>query len=176
MAKMAAVVCLLALAGLNRQRLTPALATGPAGSRNLLRSIAGEIGLAVVILGLVATWRFTPPPRALAAAAPVSLHIHTAPAMVELTLSPARAGPVLASMTFMTGDFGPLDPKEVTLVLTNSAAGIEPIERQAKRTGDGTWQVDNLVIPMPGRWRVRVDALITDFQKATLDGDVDIRP
>ena len=35
----------------------------------------------LVILGLVATWRFTPPPRALVAAAaePVSVHMHTAP-------------------------------------------------------------------------------------------------
>ena len=46
------------------------LARKDAGSRYLLRSIVGEIGLAVVILGLVATWRFTPPPRALTASAP----------------------------------------------------------------------------------------------------------
>jgi copper transport protein len=178
LAKLAAVIALLALAALNRQRLTPALARAPAASRLLIRSIMGEVALAVVILGLVATWRFTPPPRALvgSVAEPVSTHIHTAQAMVELTLRPGRAGPVQASMSLMTGDFGPLDPKEVTLTLANPSAGIEPIERKAKRSGDGTWQVGNLVVPRPGRWTVRVDALITDFEKATLDGEVDIRP
>jgi copper transport protein len=176
LAKMVAVALLLTFAGLNRQRLTPALAT-PAGSRNLIRSVAAEIMLAIAILGLVATWRFTPPPRALAAAAaePISVHFHTAQAMVQLTLSPGHVGPVTASM-IVTTDFGPLDPKEVTLTLANPVAGIEPIERRAERAADGSWRVENLVVPLPGRWRVRVDALISDFNKATVEGDVDVRP
>ncbi|MGO4570550.1 copper resistance CopC/CopD family protein [Microvirga sp. 2TAF3] len=175
--KLTAVIALLGLAALNRQRLTPALASGPAASQHLIRSIMGEIALAVVILGLVATWRFTPPPRALAAAAePVSVHIHTAPAMVELTLSPGRVGPVRASMVLMTGDFGPLDPKEVMVTLAKPDAGIEPIERRAVKAADGTWQVQGLVLPIPGLWRVRVDALISDFEQVSLDGEIEIRP
>ena len=53
---------------------------------------------------------------------------------------------------------------------------MESIERKATRAGDGTWRVDNLVVPRPGRWTVRVDALITDFEKVILAGAVDIRP
>ena len=53
---------------------------------------------------------------------------------------------------------------------------MEPIERKATRAGDGTWRVDNFVVPRPGRYTVRVDALINGFEKATLDGAVDIRP
>ncbi|WP_414471001.1 copper resistance CopC/CopD family protein [Microvirga sp. M2] len=178
LAKLTAVIILLALAALNRQRLTPALARVPAASRALVRSIMREVALAMVILGLVATWRFTPPPRVLleTATEPVSTHIHTAQAMVELTLSPSRAGPVQASMTLTTGDFAPLDPKEVTLTLARPAAGIEPITRAARRDGDGSWHVDNLIIPQPGRWQIRVDALVTDFDKAALEGEVEIKP
>ena len=62
LAKMVAVIGLMGLAAFNRRRLTPMLELKAAGSRHLLRSIAGEIGLAVVILALVAAWRFTPPP------------------------------------------------------------------------------------------------------------------
>ena len=133
LAKMAGVCLLLGLATLNRQRLTPALAKSD-GSRNLVRSIVGEIGLAVVILGLVATWRFTPPPRALMAAAaePVSIHIHTAPAMVEVTLRPGHVGQVRATLVLMTGDFGPLDPKEVSLAIANPEAGIEDIQTTSR--------------------------------------------
>jgi len=175
--KMAGVCLLLGLATLNRQRLTPALAKSD-GSRNLVRSIASEMGLAIAILGLVAIWRFTPPPRALMAAAtePVSLHIHTAPAMVEVTLRPGRVGHVKATLVLMTGDFGPLDPKEVSLALANPEAGIEDIQRRADRSADGTWHVDDLIVPLPGRWRVRVEALVTDFDRAILEGQVDIRP
>jgi copper transport protein len=182
LAKLMAVIALLALAAFNRQRLTPALAHAPAAGRSLVRSIMGEVALIVVILGLVAGWRFTPPPRALSralletTAEPVSTHIHTAQAMVELTLSPGRAGPVRASMTLMAGDFGPLDPTEVTLTLAKPSAGIEPIERPARRGADGSWQIDSLIVPQPGRWQVRIDALITDFDKAILEGEVDIKP
>jgi copper transport protein len=177
LAKMVAVALLLTFAGLNRQRLTSALTT-PTGSRNLIRSIAAETMLAIAILGLVATWRFTPPPRALAAAAaePISIHFHTAPAMVQLTLTPGHVGPVTASMVIMTGDFGPLDPKEVTLTLANPAAGIEPIERRAERAADGSWRVENLVVPLAGHWRVSVNTLISNFDKATVEGDVNVRP
>ncbi|WP_204314651.1 CopD family protein, partial [Stenotrophomonas maltophilia] len=74
------VAALIGLAALNRYRLTPALARAPTEGRALARSVGAEILLVLAILGLVAGWRFTPPPRALAAAAhaPASLHIHTA--------------------------------------------------------------------------------------------------
>jgi copper transport protein len=175
--KMAVVVCLLAVAVLNRQRLSPMLGSGSTASQHLVRSIMGEIGLAVMILGLVATWRFTPPPRALIASAtePVNVHIHTAPAMVDMSLRPGRVGPVTIIMSLATGDLEPLDPKEVTVTLANPSAGIEPMERRAVKLADGTWQVEGLVVPVPGRWRARVDVLITDFEKATLESTVEIR-
>ncbi len=96
--------------------------------------------------------------------------------MVKLTLTPGRAGPVTASIVLTTGDGGPLNPQEVSLTLANERAGIEPIERRAERAPDGTWQVENLVVPLPGRWRVGVDALISDFDKASVEGEVDVRP
>jgi copper transport protein len=35
--------------------------------------------------------------------------------------------------------------------------------------------VPNVPLPFPGRWHVRIDALITDFQKVTLEDDFDLR-
>ncbi|MEZ0172275.1 copper resistance CopC/CopD family protein [Microvirga sp. TS319] len=178
LAKMAAVGGLLALAALNRQRLTPMLGRKDAGARYLIRSIMGEIGLAVVILGLVAAWRFTPPPRALMVAAvqSVTMHIHAPQAVAELSLSSGRVGPVTMSLSLMTGDFAPLDPKEVTVTLAQPQAGIEPMERRAVKAADGTWHVQGLVLPVPGAWRVRVELLISDFEQVSLDGTVEIRP
>jgi copper transport protein len=76
----------------------------------------------------------------------------------------------------MTGDFGPLDPKEMTLVLSKPDSGIEPLKRPAKRVGDGTWKVDDLVIPVPGRWTVGLDILVSDFEMVKIAGPIDIRP
>ncbi|MFX6949814.1 CopD family protein, partial [Acinetobacter baumannii] len=66
--KLGLVALLLALAALNRYRLTPALAADPARTRPLVLSVTGECLLALIIFGIVAGWRFTPPPRALSAA------------------------------------------------------------------------------------------------------------
>jgi copper transport protein len=177
--KLALVAVLFLLASLNRWRLTtPAEAGDRSARRKLVLAILVEASLAVVILGVVTTWRFTPPPRSLEAAAarPVSVHFHTAKAMADVTFSPAHAGPVTASIIVMTGDFGPLDAKEVTLTLSNPAAGIEPIRRPAVKPGDGTWRVDDLTIPVAGRWDVEVAILVSEFELVRLKETVDIRP
>ena len=140
--------------------------------------IAVETVLVLAILGTAALWRFTPPPRALleAAAAPAELHIHTDKAMAQLSITPGRAGPVTVSIALATGDFQPLEAKEVSLALANPAAGIEPIRRAARREADGTWLIDGLDIPVAGRWHARVDLLITDFDLVTLEDSLLIRP
>ena len=67
-----------------------------------------------------------------------------------------------------------LAAQEVTFILSNPVAGIEPIERRAVRTEDGVWQVDGLTIPVAGHWQIEVDVLIGDFDKALLDTSVEI--
>lgn len=179
LAKLALVVGLFALAATNRWALTrPAQAGQTAARHRLVRSIAVEILIVLAIFGIAAGWRFTPPPRALAIAAaePASTHMMTLQAMADLTVTPGRAGTVSASIMLMTGDFGPLDAKEVTLVLSQPEAGVEPLKRVATKPGDGTWLVDGLVIPFPGRWTVRLDILISDFEMVKLEGPIDIRP
>lgn len=76
----------------------------------------------------------------------------------------------------MTGDFGPLDAKEVSFVFSNPEAGIEPFRRRAEKSGDGTWQAEGVVLPLPGKWSVRVDVLISDFEIAKLKGGITISP
>ena len=73
------------------------------------------MAIAAVVLGIVAGWRFTPPPRALVIAAmrPAHMHIHTAEAMADVTFKPGRAGPVQVDIIIMKGDFGGLDAREV---------------------------------------------------------------
>ncbi|WP_181176695.1 MULTISPECIES: copper resistance CopC/CopD family protein [unclassified Mesorhizobium] len=177
--KLALLVFLFTLAAVNRWRLT---ASAEAGStevqRRLSRSIGVEMLIVLAIFGVAAGWRFTPPPRALAIAAaqPVSVHIHALQAMADLSITPGHAGPVAASMIIMSGDFGPLDAKEVTLVLSKPDSGIEPLKRAATKPGDGSWRVDNLVIPVPGRWTVRLDILVSDFDMVKIEAPVDIRP
>ena len=178
-AKLAAVAALLALAAWNRFRLTPRAMQADAGvaPRSLSRSICAETIIVVAILALVSSWRFSPPPRALAAAQsePALLHLHTLEALADITIAPGRAGPVSVTITVLTGNFGSLDAKEIVLTLENRGAGIEPITRAAIKRADGRWGVDALLLPVPGRWNLQLAILISDFDKAMLDGVVDIK-
>jgi copper transport protein len=176
--KLALVGALLALAALNRFRLTPALAFDPLNTRPLLRSILVEGVVVLGILAVVAGWRFTPPPRALAADvdAPLVIHIHTDEAMFQVLVSPAKVGDDSFVLQLMNGDGSPLAAKEATLTLSLPERGIEPLERNAIRGADGYWHVRDVPMAAAGRWHLRVDALVTDFEKITLEDDFDVAP
>lgn len=179
LAKAALLIPLFALAAVNRVRLTaPAERGETTAIAHLRRSICAEIVLILAIFAVAAVWRFTPPPRVLAAVAaePASVHIHTSAAMADLTIAPGRAGPVSASIVILTGEFGPLDARAVTLVLSNPAAGFGPIRVSATKPGDGTWRVDALTLPRPGRWSVRIAILGPDDAPRELEGEIEIRP
>lgn len=177
--KLILLLGLFTLASVNRWSLTADAEAGdPSASRRLARAIAVETLIVILIFGAASAWRFTPPPRALTAAAamPENVHIHTAKAMADINITPGRAGPVGVEVMVMTGDFGPLDAKEVSLVFSNAAAGIQPIRRPASRQGDGIWRAENLVLPIAGVWQIRVDILISDFEIARLDGEIRLKP
>ena len=174
--KLVLVAALLGLAARNRFRLTPALAGDPLQARPLLRSILIECALVMAILAVVAGWRFTPPPRALAAAAgtPLAIHIHTEQAMFQVLVSPGRVGTDNFVLQLMNGDGSLLTAKEATLTLSLPERGIEPFERKATLGADGYWHVRGVPIPHSGRWRVRIEALVTDFEKITLEDEFDV--
>lgn len=171
--KLALLVVLFALAAVNRWKLTAD------GSRRpgLVRSIGFEVLIVLAVFGVAAGWRFTPPPRALAIAAaqPATSHVHTLAAMADLSITPGHAGKVAARIVIMTGDFGPLDAKEVTLVLSKSGSGIEPLKRPAKKSNDGTWRIDDFIIPVPGRWAARIEIVASDMKTLEVEGPIDIR-
>jgi copper transport protein len=72
------------------------------------------------------------------------------------------------------GELRPLAAKEITLVFSNPAAGVEPMRRTATRESDFLWRVDDLQVPLAGRWRLRVEILINDFEKVALEDEVEL--
>jgi copper transport protein len=173
--KLALLGLLFALAVFNRWALTaPAERGDPSATRRLIRSITAETVIIILIFMVAAAWRFTPPPRALAIAAaqPASVHMHSAKAMVELKVVPGHTGIVETTISIGSSS----NPKQVTLVLSKPSSGIEPIRRPAQKVADGRWKIDDMVIPVAGTWTVRIDLLISDFEMARLQGELEIRP
>lgn len=178
LAKLALVALLLGVAAVNRWHHTQPALCGEAGAiRGLRRLIGLELVLAATILAVIGLWRFTPPPRALAvtAAAPQSLHLHGPLAMADITVAPGRAGPVTVTFSLLDGDFGPLVPQAVTAAFSHPERGLEPIVRVATATADG-YRIDGLSLPVPGRWTVRLEILVTDFDLAVLEGTFALAP
>jgi copper transport protein len=141
------------------------------------RLIGAELLLVLLVFALAAAWRFTPPPRALAAQspAPVSVHLHVPQAMVDLTLTPQRDRRLSANLFMRNGERGALDAQEVSLQFSNRALRIEPLQRDAHRGADsGAWLVEAFALPAPGRWHVRIEVLISDFERVELEKDIDI--
>lgn len=175
--KLGLVLLLLGIAAVNRFLLTPDVMTGDkAAVRRLTAAIAIECLLVVGILGLVAAWRFTPPPRALAAAAhdALDVHLHGERAMADVAFEPSH-GPVRrVTVTVLTGDGVPLAAKEVALVLAHPQAGIGPVRRTAIPAGDATWRIDRLKVPVAGTWRVRVEILVDDFERIAIEREVEL--
>jgi copper transport protein len=176
--KLAAVLALLALAAANRFFLTPKVEAGDAVARRRLRqSIIVEIALVLLIFALVAGWRFTPPPRSIVPEEQSEfIHFHSGAVMADLTLTPGHAGRSEGELMIRDGNYQPMTPKGVTLIFSQPASGIEPLRREAAGIGDDRWRVDDVVLPTAGRWRLRIEVLIDDFQKVSLEDDVLIRP
>ncbi len=171
-AKLALVLALLALAGANLLVVTPAVARSGDGPARLIgRAITAEFLVAILILGLVSAWRFTPPPRALAAAAPPAtrmVHVHGEHLMATLTLSPGRVGANRVHIDLLDGDFAPIAPREVTLTLSPVDRSIEEKVVQA-RAVDGAFEIDGLFVPVAGVWTLEVSAWMDDFTRIDLD-------
>lgn len=172
--KLMLVAVLLALAAFNRFRLTPALAAVRKAAATLKRSIMLESIVALAILAVVAGWRFTPPPRTMVPETPLAIHIHSDKAMFQVLVSPGKPGLDDFVLQLMTGEGTPLAAKETTLTLSLPERSIEPMERKASLGPDGYWHVRKVELPFAGRWHVRIDALVTDFEQITLEDELDV--
>ena len=100
------------------------------------------------------------------------MHLHGERAMAQIEIARDGAAGAWADVQVLDGAFQPLAVKEVTLVFANPAAGVEPLRRIATPAGANQWRVDHLTIPLAGRWILRVELLIGDFDKVMVEDTV----
>lgn len=188
--KIAFVGVLVSFAIVNRWRLTPALAHGSGQAPiALARNVRLELALAGAILFSTAVLAHTAPPHA---AAPHDHHSHhehvhgTAPpgyaivtvsrgrtALIEV--SPAQVGANAVTLWLLDTEGRPLEPIEVTLSFALPIAGIEPLGRTPTADGKGRYTLPRIDLPLHGRWRVRIDALISEFEKVIFTTELPVQ-
>lgn len=180
LAKLALVAAMLVLAAFNRYRLTtPALAGEAAATRHLVRVIRIEVVVATAVVAVLGLWRFTPPPRAMAAdpAAYESQDVVAANEGVSARLSirPPITGPVRVEVSDLTLDGKPFEPLGISIDLEKPSYGLGPFTREATRAYDGAYRADGFVLPLDGFWIVKVTVLVSDFRSVTLTDVFDVR-
>jgi copper transport protein len=177
-AKIVAALIVLGFALHNKRRLTPLLAKSRDGAMLLRRSIVREGLVMVVVIGIAAVLAQSPPPRSVSAATLLAEHHSTnteTGAVIDATrdgveilleVDPATPGPNQLIVHFFDASKGEqIYPSEVTVVVSLPDGGVEPLRRPAISQGDGTYRVEGMPLPVPGNWQVRIEALLTDFDK-----------
>jgi copper transport protein len=194
LAKIAGAALLVGLAALNKLRLTPAVGDGPAGAARRLRlSIGAEFVLMAGVVGLAATLAHTAPhvghvheghdPHARhrhhghgeKVPEGVTLRLEAGERVATIEIYPARRGRNTLTASFATRAGAGLAPLEASLELSLPAAGIEPFVVKLSPLGQGKFAADIAELAIAGRWQLRVDALVSDFEKAIFRGEIEVK-
>jgi copper transport protein len=90
---------------------------------------------------------------------------------------PGRAGSNRLAVTLGRASGAVLPPPaEVWAEFEHPAAGGGPIRRQLHPDSAGRFVHDGPELALPGRWSVRVEVLVSDFERVSLQIGVDLRP
>lgn len=170
--KLMLVAGLLAVALWNRLRLTPLAQTGEV--RPLVRAIRLEILLAILVIGVAALWRYTPPPRSLGSA-PILVEQAVAGdhASAIITLNTNRSGPVSVTLSDLRLDGQPFTPLETRIEFSKPAYGLGPFARTLPK---GQLDAGRFVLPMDGFWVLRMTFLVSDFRSEQILDIVTLDP
>ena len=102
------------------------------------------------------------------------MHLHTEKAMANVTVLPARVGPVDITIQLETTDETPLTAKALFVTLTNAKSGIAPQTAEAERTGDDQWLV-KMSAPLAGRWMLGLGITLPNFDRVDVESPIIIK-
>ena len=94
-------------------------------------------------------------------------HLHTEKAMANVTVSPARVGPVELAIQLETVEELPLTAKAVSVTLTDMRTGRAMQTIDAMPRGDSQWHAA-VSMPSAGRWMLALGIAISDSDKVDI--------
>jgi copper transport protein len=181
----------------SRARMAPRRRQGTAARRDeqdaltrLRRSVQWEAAIATVVLGITAALVATPPggrddgPQAAAAEAPtgpylaaVTLSGSSAGAGdVQVWLDPARPGRNQLVLNVRDNQGINRDVPEVRAQLRPAGAAQEPLPVTLARKASGQFVADAVIVPSAGTWQLELTVRTSDFDQATVQTQIPIRP
>ncbi len=172
LAKFLLLLAVIAVASFNRRRSVPRLrkiaAAGEApGNDGLLlrRALRGELALLVVVIGVTAALASYAPPVT-AQAGPFSTETRVGPALLEMTVEPARVGANEVHLYLFDATSGaPFSrTKELTVKASLPDKGIS-LPLQLQRAGPGHYVIPSAFLNAAGDWQVEVAVRVSAFDE-----------
>jgi len=177
--KAALLVPLLALGAFNNRISVPRLRSAVVDHRvrrRFAQSVALELSLMIVIVGVTAALVAEPPAKAqlVAASGPVSREGKIGPYDFTVTVDPARVGSNEVHLYLLdsTGQLAVVD--EIGLTATLPAVDVGPLRFEATPAGPGH-VVATAELPLAGDWRLALDVRKGEFDQWSTVVDLRIR-
>ena len=178
--KIVLLAAMIAIATVNKFHLTPRL-PARAAMHNLRRNSLAEIGVGLCVLVLVGyLGRLEPtahihPATTLIPPDAAFTHSHLPEAMADVTINPGRAGRSAVTIRVSREDFTTFAAKDVRLVLDPPPAFgnlVDSANSVARQQPDGTWTINDVALPQPGIWTVRVIVIAQSGETIVLDAPI----
>jgi copper transport protein len=129
-------------------------------------------GIAVLVLTSMLV--NTPPARS-ELALPFAKELRTPNMLIDVTVDPAEAGPVVMHIFTLTPSGSNQYIVDATATMSLPSKGIAPIDVPLERAGPSHFQNLNFVVPFPGDWQLVVRAYRTQVDEAAAETTVPIR-
>jgi copper transport protein len=205
--KIAVFIVLLALAAWSRQivrthrplTLSAAVATAPVSAtgqrpadpsvRGLRWSVGGELVFGIAVLVITSMLVNSQPARS-ALSLPYSKEFREPTMLIDLIVSPVKAGPVDFHVYTLSPAGGPLFTPGVTAEMSLPSKGIAPITIPLVRVGPNHFLAcqgvpstasgpavcsDKFPVPFAGKWLVVIRALRNEFDEVAIQTYIDVR-
>ncbi|MHB8242777.1 MAG: copper resistance CopC/CopD family protein [Solirubrobacteraceae bacterium] len=183
LAKTALLVALLGLGWVNRGRILPGLhrvvASGEApGATGVLarRTLRGELALMGCVLGVTAVLIGYTPPIDMDSG-PFSIDTTIGPAVLEMTVEPARVGLNTIHLYLFDAKSGAqfAGTREITVTATLPSKGIGPLPLKANVSGPGHYTLNGTALSPGGTWTIELVDRVSEFEEFTRKVKVPIR-
>jgi copper transport protein len=171
--KTALLALLIGLGWINRERVIPALRrlVGDGHSPGVIgalarRTMRGELALMLGVFGVTAALISYAPPID-AATGPFSVNTTIGPAVLEMTIEPARVGLNTIHLYLINAKTGTqfTQTKELTANARLPSKGIGPLPLKAIAAGPGHYVFDSTVLSPGGTWDIEVIDRVSEFEQ-----------
>ncbi len=177
------LLALMALGWVNRERVIPALtraatAGSTPGEAGVLarRALRGEMALMLCVFGVTAALVSYAPPID-AASGPFTTNTTLGPALLEMTVEPARVGLNTVHLYLIDAKSGTqyTATKELTAKAELPSKHIGPLTLRVTAAGPGHYILSNAVLSPGGTWHLTIIDRISEFESFSRTIEVPVR-